>query len=177
MQRRRVDFIILHCTASPQSWGWQALRDYFLKTLRWSREGYHVAVEANGTVKRLVDNELPANGTRTFVDPNGRIFANVNAIHIAWIGGIDRQGNAVVNMTEPQLRSLQNVLTWYEINYPNATFLGHNQVAAKMCPCLDARRFLPTLGIPANRIYQHDNFNINRFNIPRVKNESGIRLS
>ncbi len=167
---------MVHCTASPQTWGWQALRDYFLKTLRWSREGYHVVIEPDGAVKRLVDNELPANGTRPFTDAFGTRFSNDNTIHIAWIGGIDRQGNAVMNMTEAQQVSLANVLHWYECNYPSAFFVGHNQVAAKMCPCFDARRFLPQIGVPASRIYRHDNFNINRFNIPKINNESSLRI-
>ena len=157
-EQRLIEYCVLHTTASPQSWGWQAIRSYFLNTLRWRTEGYHVVIDAFGGVKRLVPNNQPSNG----ILPFGRI-SNRNSVNISYIGGIDNKGLPVDNRTEKQKEALKNVVLWYLKHYPDIVFLGHNQIELKMCPCFDVRSWLTQIGVPSKNIYQHDNYNVIRW--------------
>ncbi len=167
----KVEYIVVHTSASPQHYTWQWLLHFFLNILNWSVAGYHVIVEETGLVKRLVPHGKQSNGVRAF-RAKDIFISNRNAIHICWEGGIDAQGNPVDNRTAEQERELIRVLEWYLWKYPNAKILGHNQVALKNCPCFNviewARKIEYTdlathkriVGIPEWRIYKGDNFKV-----------------
>lgn len=160
---RKIDYLVIHTTASPLSWTWETVRRYFLQILRHRVEGYHVVIEPNGLVKRLVDNERIANGIRPFKS-NDIDISNNNSVHIAWIGGIDSRGNGVDNRTALQSANLLDVIRWYVRVYPDIKVLGHNQVANKFCPCFSVPRFLRSFGFDEKNIYTTDNFNVLKWN-------------
>jgi N-acetylmuramoyl-L-alanine amidase len=157
---RNIKYLVIHCTASPQSWGWQKLQWYFLNIKKWSREGYHVVVQADGTVKRYIDNDKPSNGVRPFKS-NDIDISNSNSVHICWIGGVDSKGNARDNRTEKQRKRLKQIVQWYIENYPDIKILGHNQVALKACPCFNVPNWLKENNW-AKFAYVTDNFNVLR---------------
>lgn len=160
---REIKYLVIHTTASPQSWTWQKLQWFFLTALKWKKEGYHVTIEPNGNVKRFIENGMPSNGVRLFKGDDIDI-SNTNSINVSYIGGIDSKGNGVNNMTPTQVDSLKKVIEWYVSNFPNIKILGHNQVANKFCPCFSVPKFLKAMGVPQKNIYETDNFNVLKWN-------------
>ncbi len=152
-------YLVIHTTASPQKLSWQWVRNYFINVLKWSVEGYHVVIQADGKVKRLVDNAYQSNGVRRFVGKDIAI-SNANSFNISWIGGITKTGKGIDNRTEKQKEMLKAVIDWYLEHYPDITILGHNQVAQKLCPCFSVPSWLEELGVPQKNIYKGDNYNV-----------------
>lgn len=154
-----VKYLVIHTTASPQRFDWQWIRHYFIKILKWTVEGYHVFINDDGNIKRLVDNKCQSNGVREFRGKDIHIH-NGNSFHIVFEGGIDEKGNGIDNRTEAQKKSLESVVKWYLIQYPHILILGHNQVAQKLCPCFNTIEWLREIGIQEKNIYKGDNYNV-----------------
>ena len=84
---------------------------------------------------------------------NGVRGYNQTAINVAYIGGIDADGKATDNRTEPQKKALAKLLRLLRSRYPDAVILGHRDISpdtdgdgvvephewTKMCPCFDAK--------------------------------------
>lgn len=159
-------YLVIHTTASPQRFNWQWVRNYFINILKWSVEGYHVVIQADGFVKRLVSNENQSNGVRYFKGKDIEI-SNSNSFHICYLGGIDDKGNGIDNRTEIQTKQLIAILQWYLKVYPNIQILGHNQVAQKLCPCFDTPKWLRSIGVAEKNIYKTDNYNVLRWHFKK----------
>lgn len=83
---------------------------------------------------------------------NGVQGYNSTSVNVAYVGGIDSNGKAVDNRTEPQKASLVKLLKELRGRYPNAQILGHRDISPdtnhngkvdsweriKECPCFDA---------------------------------------
>ena len=95
---RRITRIFVHCTASYQSNTTEkTLRDEF-KRKGWRNPGYHYVVKIDGGIIFMHPEDKVANGVAGY---------NKNSIHIAWIGGIDKQHpNGIDNRTPEQKRTL-----------------------------------------------------------------------
>ena len=137
---RRIDNIVVHCTATSPNATVQSITDYHLKTLGWQVAGYHFLIGADGTVVPVVREEQASNGVRGY---------NANSIHVCYIGGL----NGEDTRTPVQKRALVSVLTLLKAKYPKARILGHRDIAStdsnhngiidpwervKACPCFDA---------------------------------------
>jgi N-acetylmuramoyl-L-alanine amidase len=160
---REIKYLVIHTTASPQTWTWQKLQWYFLKMLGWKREGYHITIEPDGTVKRFIDNDKISNGVLPFKGDDINI-SNNNSVNVSYIGGIDSKGNGVNNITPEQTKALVSIIRWYVKEYPDIKILGHNQVANKFCPCFSVPKLLKTMSLPKQNIYETDNFNVLKWN-------------
>lgn len=128
---RRIDWLVVHCTATPQSTTVASIQRYWRENLKWKSPGYHFLVEANGTVHNLQPINLPSNGVAGH---------NANSIHISYIGGVNGQ-RAVDNRTEAQKREILRLLTDLKKQFPNAKIQGHRDFprVAKACPSFDAK--------------------------------------
>ena len=143
---RIITHIVIHCTASPQSWGVRELMAEF-KAKGWQSPGYHYAILADGTIRQLHPLGLVANGVKGY---------NQGSIHVAWVGGIDRYGKATDNRTEAQRDSLRRIVDSLHSSYPQAVICGHRDLSpdrngdgkvtrdewVKQCPCFDVKEFL-----------------------------------
>lgn len=159
---RKIEYLVIHTTATLQTWSVQRLSNYFLNLfgVRKENRGYHVVIAPDGKVtRRLADSVSSSFGVRNFKG-NDIEISNANAVHIAYIGGIDDKGNGIDNRTPAQVKSMNEVVQWYVRNYPNIKVLGHNQVANKFCPCFSVPKYLGALGIADANIYKTDNFNV-----------------
>lgn len=152
---REIKNIVIHCTATPSEWSWKRLQHLFLHQFGWSREGYHVVIEKDGKVKRLIPNWKYSNGTRPFQKGSFRV-SNSNSVHIAWMGGNEGKQN----ITNSQMESLKAVCDWYYDFYPEAVFMGHNQIDLKLCPILNIPMLLQSWNYTDDRIYFGDTFNV-----------------
>lgn len=128
---RRIDWLVIHCTATPQITTVASIQRYWRENLKWRSPGYHFLIEANGTVHNLQPINLPSNGVAGH---------NANSIHISYIGGVNGQ-RAVDNRTEAQKREILRLLTDLKKQFPNAKIQGHRDFprVAKACPSFDAK--------------------------------------
>ena len=128
---RRIDWLVVHCTATPQSTTVASIQRYWRENLKWKSPGYHFLIEANGTVHNLQPINLPSNGVAGH---------NANSIHISYIGGVNGK-RAVDNRTEAQKREILRLLTDLKKQFPNAKIQGHRDFprVAKACPSFDAK--------------------------------------
>jgi N-acetylmuramoyl-L-alanine amidase len=136
---RNIDFIVIHCTATPQTAKVSSILSYWKNVLKWRTVGYHVLIEANGTIHNLLDFDKIANGVKGY---------NPNSIHISYIGGVDANGKAIDNRTPAQKQAiLKAILSAFayareSANGSKVTIQGHRDFpnVRKDCPSFDAKK-------------------------------------
>ncbi len=139
---RRIDYIVIHTTATAQNATIEAIRNGW-RRLGWKSPGYHFIYDAAGRETQLQDVSLATNGVRGF---------NANSIHLAYIGGLDSQGRPIDNRTAGQKAAMLKRLVELKRMFPNAKIQGHRDFSPdkngngkidrferiKECPCFDA---------------------------------------
>lgn len=140
---RNIKYLVVHCTASPQTQKVKDILNYWKVALGWNSPGYHVLVEPDGTAHELLNIALPSNGVKGF---------NANSIHISYIGGVDKDGRAVDNRTPQQKQTILRYLKDWKKKFPKAKIQGHRDFSPdkngngrvdpweriKECPSFDA---------------------------------------
>lgn len=128
---RKVNNIVIHCTATAQNAKVASIQNYWKNSLRWRSPGYHRIIEADGTIHKLSGFENPTNGVAGH---------NSDSIHISYIGGVDGKNKPLDNRTAQQKHSILLCITEARALYPNAKILGHRDFpkVAKACPSFDA---------------------------------------
>jgi N-acetylmuramoyl-L-alanine amidase len=127
---RQINTLVVHCTATPQTTTIASIQRHWRDVLKWRSMGYHVIIEANGSVTQLAPDSAVCNGVAGH---------NATSLHVSYIGGIDSRGRAFDNRTQAQKDSLLRVLKEWKRMYPNAVIRGHRDFAKKACPSFDAR--------------------------------------
>ncbi len=124
---RSIKYIVVHCTATPQSTTIESIKNYWRNDLGWSNVGYHYMIQADGTIVQIADESLITNGVRGY---------NKNSIHVCWIGGQIKD-----NRTKQQREALIRKLSELKAKYPQATIQGHRDFprVTKACPQFDAK--------------------------------------
>ena len=130
---RKINKIVVHCTATQQSTSIQSIINYWKITLKWKSMGYHYIIDTNGNTVKLADVADICNGALGY---------NRNSIHIAYIGGIDYKRIPVDNRTAEQKIALKILIMQLVSKFPDAEILGHYQLpnVKKTCPCFDAAK-------------------------------------
>lgn len=140
---RNIKYIAVHCTASSQVWGITELKNEF-KRKGWKNPGYHYVIEANGKITQMLDDDKISNGVKGF---------NSVTVNVAYVGGIDKNGDAVDNRTDAQKLAFAMLLKILKGRYPQAVIQGHRDFSPdlnkngkvdpweriKECPCFDAK--------------------------------------
>lgn len=130
---RKIDKIIIHCTATAEG------KDYDVATIRqWHLQrgfndiGYHYVIYRDGSIHGgRAESKIGAHCTGQ----------NAHSIGVCYVGGLDRNGKEPKDTrTEAQKASLVRLVRGLRTKYPNATIHGHNEFAAKACPCFDVRK-------------------------------------
>ena len=127
-----ISEIIVHCTATPAGRDLTAadITRYHLNR-GFETIGYHFIVRLDGTVEQGRD--------EAFIGAHC-LGHNSRAIGVAYIGGLDREGNPADTRTDRQRVSLRRLIGELSRRYPAATIHGHREFAAKACPCFDAAK-------------------------------------
>lgn len=130
---RRIDKIILHCTATRQG------KDYTVDQVRswhvdgngWSDIGYHFLIRLDGTVEegRPID--------RIGSHCTGQ---NAHSIGIVYAGGLDSDGNPKDTRTPSQRSAMRSLVDYLKRKY-GASVHCHNEFANKACPSFKINQF------------------------------------
>lgn len=127
---RKIDEIIVHCTATPEG------RPHTAKDVdMWHRQrgfdgiGYHFLVRLDGTVEP--GRPLEKNGAHC-------LGHNAHSIGICYVGGLTKDGKSPKDTRTPaQREALRGLVTYLGRFFPNITLHGHREFAAKACPSFD----------------------------------------
>jgi N-acetylmuramoyl-L-alanine amidase len=147
---RKIKRIVIHTTATPESWEVSDLLDYFYKEKGWEHPGYHIVVERDGRRRDLLPPELIANGAKGY---------NRTSLHIAYLGGLDENNKAADTRTEEQKRTLAEVVRNFNYILRPVEIVGHRDLSPdvdgsgevepdewiKVCPCFEVSEWLKTL--------------------------------
>ena len=151
--KRRIDYIVVHCTATPegQSKTVEQIRAEHKKQ-GWSDIGYHYVVDLQGNVRLGRD-----------VDISGSHVSGYNSysIGVVYVGGLENdprkpysQLKAKDTRTNAQKAALMSLLIDLRRLYPNAKIVGHRDFSKdkngngiidpweriKECPSFDAKK-------------------------------------
>lgn len=143
--RRRIDLILVHCTATPEG------KDYTVDQIRewhtapkpkgqgWSDIGYHYIIYRDGSVHLGRDVDIVGAHCEGY---------NSNSIGIVYVGGLENIPGVPLDKlpikdtrTEAQKLALLDLLVKLRALYPNAKIAGHRNydTKGKQCPSFDAR--------------------------------------
>lgn len=144
---RKIERIVLHCSAGPVRQTAEAIRRYHLTPVSrggrgWRTPGYHYVVEADGRRVQLVDEARPSNGVKGY---------NATSIHICYTGGLDAHGKPADTRTPAQRTAIRQLVSELRKRYPAAVVSGHRDLSTdrnrdgritpdewiKACPCFD----------------------------------------
>jgi len=138
--KRRIDEIIVHCTATPE--GSPRTLDQIRaqhKAQGWSDIGYHILVTLDG--KAHLGRNMDISGAHA----EGH---NSHSIGVCYVGGLENKPDveykklkAKDTRTPAQKRTLATLLTDLRKLYPTAKIIGHRNVDkhGKECPSFDAK--------------------------------------
>ena len=135
---RENEKIVVHCSATQEGKNISAATiDKWHKKRGWRGIGYHYVIALDGSME--------------YGRPVEQIGAHVkgmnkNSIGIVYIGGVEAErgpdGDWVAKdtRTPEQKETLLMLLKVLKKLHPDATIHGHNEFAAKSCPCFDANK-------------------------------------
>lgn len=126
---RRVDYVIHHCTASPQTQTVGSIENYWKNVLGWKTPGYHYMIKPDGEAVNLLSIEKISNGVAGF---------NSHSINISYIGGVEvfQKKNAkgqpvnvigkpIDNRTPDQKKTMMELTIKFNEMFPEAVIQGH----------------------------------------------------
>ena len=135
---RDIDKIIVHCSATQEGKEINAAEINLWHLKRgWSGIGYHYVVLLDGTIEY---------GRSIYKQGAHVKGGNKGSIGICYIGGVESErgsnGKWIAKDTRipEQKESLLLLLKTLKKMHKNATIHGHNEFAAKSCPCFDANK-------------------------------------
>ena len=135
---REINKIVVHCSATQEGKNISAATiDKWHKKRGWRGIGYHYVIALDGSME--------------YGRPVEQIGAHVkgmnkDSIGIVYIGGVEAErgpdGDWVAKdtRTPEQKETLLMLLKVLKKLHPDATIHGHNEFAAKSCPCFDANK-------------------------------------
>jgi N-acetylmuramoyl-L-alanine amidase len=129
---RKINEIIIHCSATPEGKAFYAKDiDKWHKARGWKGIGYHYVIDLDGKIEK---------GRSEDQIGSHCVGHNKNSIGICYIGGLDKDGNPKDTRTKEQKEALWNLLRQLLCKYPKATIHGHNEFSTKACPCFDVQK-------------------------------------
>ena len=133
--RDRTDYIVIHCAATKPTMdiGFKEI-DQWHKRRGWLGCGYHMIIRRDGTIE--TGRELHSQGAHV-------ASFNHNSIGVCLVGGMDADGDADANFTQPQWDTLDSLVDVLCKIYPNAAVVGHNDLDPnKSCPVFEVKEWM-----------------------------------
>lgn len=150
----KLQYLVIHCSATPEGMDVSAemIRRWHTSPVSrggrgWKQVGYTDLIRLDGRVVRLVDNNEDAR-----VDPwertNGAAGYNSVSRHIVYAGGLSADKKRAEDTRTPEQRkALEKYVKDFHAKHPDVRIIGHNEIAAKACPCFDVQAWLRSIGI------------------------------
>lgn len=127
MVKRKINEIIVHCSASPASTKTSDIRDWHKKR-GWSDIGYNFVIEHNGLIKNGRDKDIVG------AHCEGH---NSDTLGVCMIGGLQGDGS-FVNFSQEQIIALKILLEGIFMSYGRLPVNGHHAYnKGKSCPNFD----------------------------------------
>jgi N-acetylmuramoyl-L-alanine amidase len=133
---RNIRYIVVHCTATPVNTTVESIKRYWKEQRGWGDvPGYHYLILRDGSIIQLLDESKNSYGV---------YHHNSECVSIAYLGGVDKDGQPVDNRSEVQCHAMFNKIVALTERYPKAQVLGHRDFpeVKKACPCFDVRSWL-----------------------------------
>lgn len=131
---RTITKIIIHCTATREDVPVTVAQvDKWHRQRGWNGIGYHYLVYLDGSVHPGRSEDVVGAHTAGH---------NAESIGVCYVGGIGADGRAKDTRTPAQKASLAALVKQLRTKYPQATVHGHNEFAAKACPCFNVQQEL-----------------------------------
>jgi|ERR1051326_1084407 N-acetylmuramoyl-L-alanine amidase len=146
---RNIKHIVVHCTATPQDTTIESIKKYWKEVRGWGdTPGYHYIIRKDGEIIQLLNESKISNGS---------FGHNADCVHVAYIGGVDKNGLPVDNRTGAQKDAMHDKLVELSAKYPQAEILGHRDFPGvyKACPSFDVKKWLKEF-IPKELRAQHE---------------------
>ena len=154
---RDVRFMCLHTSAGKHNENFIDLAWMFLREREggWSRSGYHIMVQSDGTAMfnipfAQMSNGVGGNFTLKPGTRKGDVINNSNSINICWLGG---NSWPKYKMTKPQGLTYKKIVLAINKRYPKLKIFGHNQVAQKDCPWIWTPTYCKEIGIKESSVW------------------------
>lgn len=132
---RKIDTIILHCTATKETsnYTFQQLEKDHLKR-GFVECGYHIYIRRDGTI--ILGRSIDKIGAHC----SGH---NTGSIGICYEGGLDANGKPKDTRTDAQKESMKKVVKgcMERFGIKPSNVYGHYMFAAKECPCFDVKEY------------------------------------
>lgn len=139
--KRRIDYIAVHCTATPEGVdkSVQKIREEHIAQ-GWSDIGYHYVITRDGKIHPGRDVDLVGSHVAGY---------NSNSIGVVYVGGLEYKPGVAYNKLQPkdtrtaaQKEALVSLLRDLRRLYPNAKIQGHRDFPKvnKACPSFDAKK-------------------------------------
>lgn len=130
---RKINKIIIHCSATPEG------KDFTVQQIRqmhlqrgFNDIGYHYVIYRDGSVHPGRDVAVPGAHCKGH---------NANSIGVCYIGGCSADMSKNLDTrTDAQKAALALLVGELKERYPGATIHGHNEFAAKDCPCFNVKK-------------------------------------
>lgn len=147
-------YIIIHCTATPEGRDIQPQQiiDWHIAGNGWKQVGYADLVLLDGSIHNFVENNYD-NYVDSWEITNGAKGCNQEALHVCYVGGLDKNRNPKNTLTEAQELALKNRILHYISYWQDIKIGGHNQFSNKACPSFDTVAMLRKWGIPEKNIF------------------------
>jgi N-acetylmuramoyl-L-alanine amidase len=133
---RNINYIVIHCTATPVNTTVDSIKRYWKEVRGWGDvPGYHYLILRDGSIIQLLDEKQNSYGV---------YHHNSECVSIAYLGGVDKDGQPIDNRSDAQCHALFNKIVALTERYPKAQLLGHRDFpeVKKACPCFDVRSWL-----------------------------------
>ena len=126
---RKINKIIVHCTATPGDVSIDTVREWHVNERGWRDVGYHFLVRTDGCIEE--GRPIEQSGAHT----KGH---NWDSIGGAYAGGTGKNGEWLDTRTDEQKDALVDLLCQLKDTY-GGTIYGHRDFSEKACPSFDAR--------------------------------------
>lgn len=130
--RRTIKEVIVHCTATMVG------KPYTVEQIRrqhkqqgWADIGYHYVIYADGSLHA----GRPLNEVGAHCKGH-----NTYSIGVCYVGGLDKDGKPADTRTKEQKEQLKSLIDSCKALYKGVKIHGHNEFAAKACPCFDVKK-------------------------------------
>jgi N-acetylmuramoyl-L-alanine amidase len=139
MDPAAIDFITIHCAATPRGRDVKAATIGAWDTARFGQISYHYVIELDGHVVPTLRH-----------DQKGAHVGGHNSgnLGICYVGGVEPGGKPADTRTPAQQAAMAELVARLRAEHPRAVVRGHRDWpgVAKACPSFDVAAWLATLG-------------------------------